>query len=110
MPVGQELPQFRTLAGPWGKSQSVNRQRVTIIPPLWQHGSWLEAKGEAVAEGRGMAGGTDQQISSNVKRVSVGSSQSSHEQHPPSLSEFGINERRTRHVGTKTSALQKPGM
>ena len=56
-----------------------------------------------------MAGGTDQQISSNVKRVSVGSSQSSHE-HRPSVSEFGINEKRTRQVGTKTSTLQKAGL
>lgn len=82
----------------------------SFILPLWQRGSRLEAKGEAVAEARGMAGGTNQQISSSVKRVSVGSSQSSHEQHPPSLSEFGINERRTRHVGTKTSTLQKAGL
>lgn len=82
----------------------------SIILPLWQRGSRLEAKGEAVAEGRGVAGGTNQQISGSVKRVSVGSSQSSHEQHPPSLSEFGINERRTRHVGTKTSTLQKAGL
>lgn len=82
----------------------------SIIPPLWQRGSRLEAKGEAVAEGRGMAGGVDQQISSNVKRISVGSSQSSHEQHPPSVSEFGMNERRTRHVGTELSTLQKAGL
>lgn len=40
-----------------------------------------EAEGGAMAEARGMAGGTDQHINSisNVKRASVGSSQSSHE-------------------------------
>lgn len=31
MPVGQELPQLGTLTGPWEKSRSMNRQRVTLL-------------------------------------------------------------------------------
>lgn len=48
----------------------------------------LEAEEEVVTEARGMAGGRDQYINSisNVKRASMGSSQSSPKSHPPSPS------------------------
>lgn len=71
-----------------------------------------EAEGGAMAEARGMAGGTDQHINSisNVRELLWGVLRVAMNNIPPFLSEFGINARRARHVETKTSTLQKAGL
>lgn len=83
MPMGQEFQQIRTIIGPLESPEvSPGREWLLYLPSDSMEARLeAEAEGGAMAEARGMAGGTDQHINSisNVKRASVGSSQSSHE-------------------------------